>query len=247
MSTENHPPACCSCRFNRQVGYIRGARIPPPFTRVRSKGFSKLRGVRLGAGGVPHAGGGQDLRVHQARVDAHHIGPGIHGDPVRDTAAVPAAVGFEGLIAPHVDVGGRIGGEHANPLRRVVAPQGAVTPAYRAVAIIHLHRRGIDLQDDSTAVARRSYHPLAPPSIDADPPRVYNPTLLLFTRVRGRGIRRISPRGGSRKSDPAVPSEARGARVGRTAQNSTPKIYLSVVAPPPVPQYHRRHPNGRRQ
>jgi hypothetical protein len=51
----------------------------------------------------------------------------------------------------------------------------------------------------------------------------------------------------SRKSGPAVPSEARGARVGRTAQNPTPKIYLSVDAPPPVPQYHRRHPNGRRQ
>ena len=52
---------------------------------------------------------------------------------------------------------------------------------------------------------------------------------------------------GSRKSGPAVPSEARGARVGRTAQNSTHPIYLSVDAPPPVPQYHRRHPNGRRQ
>ena len=44
--------------------------------------FSELRGVRLGAGGVPHAGGGQDLRVHQACVDAHHVNPGIHGDPV---------------------------------------------------------------------------------------------------------------------------------------------------------------------
>jgi hypothetical protein len=33
--------------------------------------FSELRGVRLGAGGVPRAGGGQDFRVHQARVDAH--------------------------------------------------------------------------------------------------------------------------------------------------------------------------------
>src|SRR5918999_6293486 len=68
-----------------------------------------------------------------------------------------------------------------------------------------------------------------------------------FPNSFGRGIPRSSSLGGSRKSDPAVPSEARGARVGRTAQNSTPKIYLSVVAPPPVPQYHRRHPNGRRR
>src|SRR5215203_1859358 len=161
--------------------------------------FSELRGVRLGAGGVPHAGGGQDLRVHQARVDAHHVNPGIHGDPVRDTAAVPAAVGLEGLFAPHVYVGGRIGGEHAHQLRRVVGPQGAVTPAYRAVAIIHLHRRGIDLQDDSTAVARRSYHPLATPSIDTDLPRVYNPTFLLFTLVRGSRILGISPLRSSKK------------------------------------------------
>jgi hypothetical protein len=36
-------------------------------------------------------------------------------------------------------------------------------------------------------------------------------------------------------------------RVGRTAQNSTHTIYLSVDAPQPVPQYHRRHPNGRTQ
>src|SRR5215213_11156478 len=120
--------------------------------------FSELRGVRLGAGGVPHAGGGQDLRVHQAHVDAHHVDPGIHGDPVRDTAALPTAVGLEGLIAPNVDVGGRIGGEHAHPLRRVVGPQGAVTPAYRAMAIIHFHRRGIDLQADGTAMTRSFYH-----------------------------------------------------------------------------------------
>src|SRR5215204_4420436 len=141
---------------------------------------------------MPHAGGGQDSRVHQARVDAHHVNPGIHGDPVRDTAAVPAVVGLEGLFAPHVDVGGRIGGQHAHLLRRVVGSQGAVTPAYRAVALVHLHRRGIDLQDDSNAVARRSYHPIATPSIDADLPRVYNPTFLLFTGVRGRAIWKIA-------------------------------------------------------
>ena len=39
---------------------------------------------------------------------------------------------------------------------------------------------------------------------------------------------------------PAVPSEARGARVGRTAQTSTHPIHLSVDAPPPVPQYYRQ-------
>src|SRR5215207_6730763 len=54
----------------------------------------------------------------------------------------------------------------------------------------------------------------------------------VFTQVRVMG--------GSRKSGPAVPSEARGARVGRTAQKSTHTIYLLVVAPPPVPQYHRQ-------
>src|SRR5215210_5460015 len=45
----------------------------------------------------------------------------------------------------------------------------------------------------------------------------------LCTLVRGSRILRSSSLGGSRKSDPAVPSEARGARVGRTAQNSTPQ------------------------
>src|SRR3712207_4107466 len=34
-------------------------------------------------------------------------------------------------------------------------------------------------------------------------------------------------------------------RGSRTAQNSTQPIYLSVDVPPPVQQYHRRHPNGR--
>src|ERR687897_481995 len=69
-----------------------------------------------------------------------------------------------------------------------------------------------------------------------------------FLAEKGEGIHPSAGMEGSRKSGPAVPcSKARGARVGRTAQNSTPKIYLSVDAPPPVPQYHRRHPNGRRQ
>jgi hypothetical protein len=45
----------------------------------------------------------------------------------------------------------------------------------------------------------------------------------------------------------AVPSEARGARVGRAAQNSTQQIYLSVDAPPPGQQYHRSQPDGRRR
>jgi Glyoxalase/Bleomycin resistance protein/Dioxygenase superfamily len=68
-----------------------------------------------------------------------------------------------------------------------------------------------------------------------------------FLAEKGEGIHPSAGKEGSRKSGPAVPSEARGARVGRTAQNSTHPIYLSVDAPPPVPQYHRRHPNGRRQ
>jgi hypothetical protein len=68
-----------------------------------------------------------------------------------------------------------------------------------------------------------------------------------FLAEKGEGIHPSAGKEGSRKSGPAVPSEARGARVGRTAQNSTHTIYLSVDAPPPVPQYHRRHPNGRRQ
>jgi len=102
--------------------------------------FSELRGVRLGAGGVPPAGSGEDFRVHQARVEAHQVDPGIHGDPVRDAAALTTAVGLEGPVAPHVDVGGRVGGENAHPLGRVVGSQGAVPPAYRAVAIHHLHR-----------------------------------------------------------------------------------------------------------
>ena len=91
--------------------------------------------------------------MYQARVDAHQVDPRIHGDPVRDAAALTTAVGLEGPVAPHVDVGGRVGGEHAHPLGRVIGPQGAVPSAYRAVAIRHLHRRGVDLQDDGTAVA----------------------------------------------------------------------------------------------
>jgi hypothetical protein len=46
----------------------------------------------------------------------------------------------------------------------------------------------------------------------------------LFTGVRGRGILGTSPLGGSRKSGMTMSSEARGARVGRTAQNSTHPI-----------------------
>src|SRR5918993_3541956 len=119
-----------------------------------------LYGVRLRAGGVPRAGSGEDFRIHQTRVDAHHVNPGIHGDPVRDAAALTTAVGLEGPVAPHVDVGGRVGGEHAHPLGRVVGPQGAVPPAYRAVAIPHLRRWGVDLQADGTAMTRSFYHAL---------------------------------------------------------------------------------------
>ena len=69
--------------------------------------------------------------------------------------------------------------------------------------------------------------------------------LPLFTEVRGIRILRTSPSGAYRKSGPAAPcSKARAPRVGRTAQNSTPTIYLSVVAAPPgLPIPWLRQPN----
>ena len=45
-----------------------------------------------------------------------------------------------------------------------------------------------------------------------------------FLAEKGEGIHPSAGKEGSRKSGPAVPSEARGARVGRTAQNSTHPI-----------------------
>jgi hypothetical protein len=47
-----------------------------------------------------------------------------------------------------------------------------------------------------------------------------------FLAEKGEGIHPSAGKEGSRKSGPAVPSEARGARVGRTTQNSTHPIYL---------------------
>ena len=67
--------------------------------------LQEIRRVRLGAVGVPHAGSDQNIRVHQARVDAHHLDPGIHSNPMRDAPALTTAVGLEDLIALHVDVG----------------------------------------------------------------------------------------------------------------------------------------------
>src|SRR5215217_521863 len=43
-----------------------------------------------------------------------------------------------------------------------------------------------------------------------------------FLAEKGEGIHPSAGNGGSRKSGPAVPSEARGARVGRTAQRTLP-------------------------
>jgi hypothetical protein len=104
--------------------------------------------------------------------------PGIHSDPVRDAPAPPAAVGLEGPVAPHVDVGGRLRGEHAHPLGRVVGPQGAVPPAYGAAAIVDLRRRGVDLQAYGAAMARSFYHPSpTAPLLNRGTKRIYDSAL----------------------------------------------------------------------
>jgi hypothetical protein len=72
---------------------------------------------------VIHAGSGQDPWVHQARVDAHHLHPGIRGDPVRDAPALPTAVGREDPVAPHVDVGGLVSYVHRDKAQK---PSGDV-------------------------------------------------------------------------------------------------------------------------
>ena len=76
-------------------------------------------GVPIGVGAIAkaYACTGKDLRGHEARVDAHPVALAVYGSPVRDTAAVPTAVEFDGPAVPHVDVGGRIGGQHAHLMR----------------------------------------------------------------------------------------------------------------------------------
>ncbi len=54
------------------------APIPPSAWKGRSRNFvlrafSEVRRARLGAVGVPHAGGGEDFRVHQARSEADRM------------------------------------------------------------------------------------------------------------------------------------------------------------------------------
>ncbi|CAA9478091.1 MAG: hypothetical protein AVDCRST_MAG12-1328 [uncultured Rubrobacteraceae bacterium] len=107
---------------------------------------------------VAQAGDGEHLRGHEARVDAHPLGPATGGGPVRDAAANPAAVEPDGPVVPHVDVGGRVGGQQAHLVRRVVGPQDAIAAAYRAVALRDLRRRGVDLQANRTAMARSLHH-----------------------------------------------------------------------------------------
>src|SRR5688572_13224767 len=77
---------------------------------------------------------------------------------MRDTAAIPTAVEFGSPAVPHVDVGRRIGGQHAHLIQRVVSPQNAVTSAYRAVTLRNLRRRSVDLEVNGAAMTRSLYH-----------------------------------------------------------------------------------------
>src|SRR5215208_2124264 len=105
------------------------------------------------------------------RIDAHPVALAICGGPMRDTAAIPTAVKFGSPAIPHVDVGGRIGRQRVHLVGRVVSPQNAVTPAYRAVTLRNLGWRSVDLQVDGTAMTRSPYHrsPIAPFSAGTEP------------------------------------------------------------------------------